>query len=184
MRIKEFELREEMYHEMIPKNKVGAELGVCRGINAVQLYFASKPQKMYLVDLWHNNKQAKSNRVLEFQPNNYYDQVKNMFSKEVKENKVVIKRTDSIEWLSSLKDDSLDWVYLDSLHYYDHIKKEISLSLDKIKSGGLIMGHDFHSGDAQRTGVIRAVIEAIHGRKIEMIAISSERWASYVCKVL
>ena len=49
--IKEVQTRQELYLE-IPKGGVGAELGVCKGANAESLLVHTRPEKLYLVDIW------------------------------------------------------------------------------------------------------------------------------------
>lgn len=51
MKIKEYETSQEMYLD-IPKGGVGAEIGVCKGMNAINLWHITKPRKMYLCDAW------------------------------------------------------------------------------------------------------------------------------------
>ena len=180
--IKEYGFREEMYHFMIPKNRIGCEIGVCRGVNAVNLFQSTKPKILHLVDIWKDNQKPEL-QVQMHREDNYFKQVSLFFTQEIQNNRVKLHKMDSLKFLNSLQNEYLDWIYLDSCHFYKHIKQEIILSLKKVRKGGLIMGHDFHPGDPQRSGVIRAVIESCQDGLMEMIAISSERWASWICKV-
>ena len=52
--------------------------------------------------------------------------------------------------------DSVGLVYIDGLHEYEDVSRDISLWYPKVVSGGIIAGHDF---DACLPGVIRAVDE-------------------------
>ena len=47
MKIKEYETTQEMYLD-VPKGGVGAEVGVCKGINAIDLWHITKPCKMHV----------------------------------------------------------------------------------------------------------------------------------------
>lgn len=183
-KIKEFEFRENIYYSIIPKHKIGCELGVCRGFNSIHLFHSTKPECLHLVDLWGKKPEADKAPVLEYIPNDYESEVKKIFEDEIKNKKVKTHKMDTIAFLRLLKDDYLDWVYLDSSHNYEHVTAEIRISLEKVKQGGIIMGHDFHCGDTQRSGVIRAVLEYIQDQKMRMIAISSEKWPTWVCEVL
>ena len=180
--IKEYEFREDMFLD-IPKNGIGCELGVCRGYNAVQLYQRSKPKKLFLVDRWIENDDV-GGFVHDYREDDYTDSITRVFEQEINENKVVLKKGTTIDFLTTLNDNELDWVYIDASHFYEDVINEINQCLKKVRKGGLIMGHDFHPGDPQRTGVIRPVIEAIQKNEIKMIGISSEKWASYMCEVL
>ena len=93
------------------------------------------------------------------------------------------------EWggnfLYSLDNNSLDWVYLDACHDYKPVSIELDNSLHKVKKGGLIMGHDYApNAQVWKAGVIRAVNEKIQEGRIRMIGITIERWPSFMCEVL
>ncbi len=73
----------------------------------------------------------------------------------------------SVEVLSQIPDASLDFVYLDAMHDYDNVKKDIEAWLPKIKKGGWIGGHDFVSRARKELpefpGVVQAVNEKFGG---------------------
>ena len=50
---------------------------------------------------------------------------------------------------SIFKNESVDLVFIDGNHVYEHIREDILLWLPKIKDGGMIFGHDCegHYGD-------------------------------------
>jgi len=50
----------------------------------------------------------------------------------------------------------LDFVYIDANHNYEFVINDIRLALTKIKKGGIISGHDYHT---DTLGVIKAVDE-------------------------
>jgi predicted O-methyltransferase YrrM len=53
-----------------------------------------------------------------------------------------IRRT-SDKACKQIQDNSLDFVYIDGLHTYDQVKKDIKNYYSKIKDGGFIGGHDY-----------------------------------------
>jgi hypothetical protein len=57
---------------------------------------------------------------------------------------------------SRFEDNSVDFVFIDADHEYESVKKDISAWYPKVRSGGVIAGHDFHDGGL---GVQRAVRE-------------------------
>ena len=187
-RIKSVPTREEMY-ELIPKGGVGAELGVCKGSNAVQLYFRTKPRKLFLVDTWDEVTQESGLKDHQW-PDLWYgdseEEVKDLFKAEIEEGFVCIKKQNTIEFLGlEIKDSSLDWVYLDSDHAYEYFSVELDESIKKVKSGGYIMGHDFEVANyAHRDSVVRAVIERIQNGDLKIEAITLEKWPSYLARVL
>jgi len=54
-----------------------------------------------------------------------------------------IKST-SDEFIQSNTINSVDLVYIDGLHTYDQVKRDIENYLPLIKSGGILAGHDYH----------------------------------------
>lgn len=52
---------------------------------------------------------------------------------------------------------SLDYVYIDADHHYEGVCRDLDAWLPKVKSGGIIAGHDFC--DYPSYGVVRAVTE-------------------------
>lgn len=49
---------------------------------------------------------------------------------------------DSLEWIPTLRDASVDFVWLDGNHEHAHVAREIELLLPKLAPGGLLCGHD------------------------------------------
>lgn len=63
----------------------------------------------------------------------------------------------SEECIPILKDNSFDLIYIDAAHDYDSVKKDIALSLPKLKKDGVISGHDYNRDN--HPGVVAAVEE-------------------------
>jgi len=182
--IKNIDTRELMY-DTIPKGGVGAELGVCRGVNAVQLFFRAKPSILFLVDKWEEDKDFTRGRNANLWMGDHSESVKNIFEKEIKQGVVVVHKKFSTSFLAGLPDNSLDWVYIDTNHQYQCTSREIDLSVKKVRQGGYIMGHDYFSNpQAWGTSIIRAVNERIQNGDIAMEAITNEMWPSYMTRVL
>ena len=183
--IKEINTRELMY-DTIPKGGIGAELGVCRGSNAVQLLFRAKPAMLFLVDTWEESKIL---RPPHEDPNLWYDDhfdsVSEIFEEEIVNGRVILHKQATTTFLASLPDSYLDWVYIDANHHYQFVKRDIDLSIKKVKSGGFIMGHDYMSNPrVWGVSIIRAVNERIQNGDIKMEAITNEKWPSYLTRVL
>ena len=184
-RIIEYETSQEMFLD-VPKDGVGAEIGVCKGAGAINLWHITKPIKMYLCDVW---RERHPNLGLIAEPelweDDHRDLVSSLFSREIKNGKVEIVRQWGATFLSSLEDDCLDWVYIDACHDYKPGAMEIESALRKVRKGGLIMGHDYVTNcQVWRAGVIRAVNERIQSGDMKMIGITIEKFPSYMCEVL
>jgi len=184
-KIKEYETHMEMFLSL-PKGGVGAEVGVCKGFNSVLLWHTLKPSKMHLCDIWE---ERPYDTYLIETPELWYDDhsqlVGKLFEDEVKNGSVELHKEYGGNFLYGLKNDSLDWVYLDSLHDYKTVQIEIDNALYKVKKGGIIMGHDYMSHpQVWRTGVIRAVNDFIQDGKMRMIGITIQKYPSWMCEVL
>jgi hypothetical protein len=77
-----------------------------------------------------------------------------------------IENISNISHIRKLSDDAItdleglnfDFVYIDGLHTYDQVKKDISNYKHIIKEGGFVGGHDYQSG---WVGVVKAVDEIL-----------------------
>ncbi len=88
------------------------------------------------------------------------DYVKKRFQKEIDAGSVRIIRGTSEKELKNFDNDFFDWVYIDTTHTYLQILKELEICRLKVKTGGIIAGHDYCQGNiyrAQPYGVVQAV---------------------------
>ena len=65
----------------------------------------------------------------------------------------------------------LDFIYIDSDHQYEFVLSDIKLSKLKVKSGGIIAGHDYNEMDW--TGVVKAVNESFDKNRLTIFKDSS-----------
>ena len=71
-------------------------------------------------------------------------------------NNVKLVQDFSYNIIDSYPDNYFDFIYIDASHEYEDVKRDIQISLPKVKPGGLIGGHDYQK---PWTGVIDAVDE-------------------------
>ena len=79
----------------------------------------------------------------------------------------------SMEAVEKIKDESLDFVYIDADHSYEFVKDDIEYWTKKVKKGGLVGGDDYNPG---KEGVIRAVDEYCQKNKINCEVVSGNWW--------
>lgn len=139
--------RKELLNHL-PKNGVVAELGVNRGDFSSEIFKICQPKKLHLVDTFESKIRKQ--------------EVENRFQKEI-ENKIILLESGfSTEIATHFPDNYFDWIYIDTDHSYETTAAELRLYLPKMKSGGIIAGHDFIIGNWNgmvRYGVIEAVYE-------------------------
>lgn len=182
----EFETRQDMIRALVPADGVIVEVGVFESVFSESL-LTLRPRLLYLVDPWVENQKIGSGDV---DGNNYkeynnigelYTLVKNKFEYNPT---VKIMRQMSHEFLVSLKDDSIDAIYLDGDHSYQSVKNDLELSLPKVKRFGWIMGHDYEMNmkkakTAYNFGVKRAVDEFCEKYNLRVLAKGLDGCVSY-----
>lgn len=135
--------------------KLGCEVGVQRGRNAGVLLDQISGLKLYLVDSYTNH--PFSSRIWE------REQFKKF--KRIAHNRLKGK---NVEWLemfseqavSHIRDESLDFVYIDADHSYKFAMVDIILWERKVRPGGIISGHDYFKND--RKGRLPKVTAAVN----------------------
>ena len=81
----------------------------------------------------------------------------------------------SLDFAREVKDQSLDFVYIDACHEYDAVKQDIQAWLPKVKPGGMIAGHDYLTW-----AEVRRAVEEMIGMPDHVFQDSS--WAKAVVK--
>jgi len=122
--------------------EVGSWKGRSSAFMAVEINNSQKEIQFDCVDTWkgsetedpHQNDQYVKNGTL-------YEK----FLSNIKPVDHIITpiRGDSVETASTYKDDSLDFVFIDGDHRYEFVKADIEAWVPKVKSGGIIAGHDY-----------------------------------------
>jgi hypothetical protein len=75
----------------------------------------------------------------------------------------------SVEAASSYDDQTIDFIWIDAGHDYDHAAVDIRAWYPKLKIGGMIAGHDFAiNHPVSRCGVIKAVLEFFEHKNLEI----------------
>jgi hypothetical protein len=121
----------------------GAEIGVQRGIFAAEILRRwPKCEKFYLVDLWQHQSVYNDSANIEqaAQDRNYEITKQNV--KYFRDVPILIKKS-SIEAAKDVKNQTLDFIYLDARHDYCAVLEDIYAWYPKLRIGGIIGGHDF-----------------------------------------
>ncbi len=83
---------------------------------------------------------------------------------------VWLVRLFSMDAVKTFADNSLDFVYIDANHDYEHVTEDITEWAKKVKPGGIVSGHDYtkRKGQDKYYDVVRAVDDyvAAHGKEL------------------
>jgi len=113
----------------------GVEVGVASGINSKSILKELNVEKLYLIDLWANYVKGEYKGPM-------VENYKSTLKKFKNDKRVKIIKDFSSNAVESVKDNSLDFVYIDANHTYKYVYQDIELWTPKVKDGGIIAGHD------------------------------------------
>ena len=136
--------RWEVIGDIIENNflTIGAELGVENGENI--LYLKNRFPNLYIIGVENFSDKPSLKRFKQNEEN-----IKKCLNK--------FYVIDTIEASKLLKNESLDYVFIDADHTYNGVKQDIIHWEPKVRKGGFIIGHDY--GHPKYTGVNKAVNE-------------------------
>lgn len=151
--------RSELY-QLLPENSIVVELGCAEGLFSSDILKWPNVSKLYMVDAWQTI------------PNQFGDgaseQVwhdKNYSAAMLRVNfaieKVKVLRGISWDMAKNVEDESLDLLYLDACHSYGCVMNDLKAWAPKVKSGGIIAGHDYLM---PQYGVFQAVATFTEGK--------------------
>jgi hypothetical protein len=147
----------------------GAEIGVGRGKNAGQICKLVSGVKLFCIDPWEPywRRRKKEHQEESFQA----------ATKFLKNYDAEIIRKRSLDAVADFEDSSLDFIYIDGNHEFDHIMSELIAWTPKVKIGGIVSGHDY--APRYRFGVMEAVNAYTRAHNIGFWYLTDERWATF-----
>jgi hypothetical protein len=150
--------------------EVGAWKGRSTSFLAVEIANSKKNILFYVVDTWEGSIEHKNGHI-DYKLNSLYQTfLKNMAP--VEEYYFPLKIS-SLEASKKFKNNSLKFVFLDASHEYEDVKNDIQSWLPKIKTNGILAGHDYYTaGEDWYPGVKQAVNE-----ELTNIEITENCWA-------
>ncbi|MBW4611969.1 MAG: class I SAM-dependent methyltransferase [Desmonostoc vinosum HA7617-LM4] len=162
--------RIQFIEQFLPKNGIGAELGVFKGHLSPILLESTNAKKLHLIDpwytlkphwLWANGNQSTVDGLIK---------VLRSFKEELEDGRIVVHVGDDLQVLPTFPDKYFDWVYIDTSHAYEQTKQELQILASKVKDDGVIAGDDWRPNPSHRHhGVYKAVNEFIVSKKYEII---------------
>jgi predicted O-methyltransferase YrrM len=143
----------------------GAEIGVRRGRFSMKLCQCNPDLELYCIDPWAPYAGRKYTK--QRQDAIYNQAIKNLTPYNCK-----IIRKASMEAIKQFDDDSLDFVFIDGDHTFDHVCPDIIYWSNKVRSGGMVAVHDYY--DFGWAGVVEAVRAYTHTHAINPWYVTKE----------
>lgn len=159
----------------------GAEVGVWEGAFAATLCAANPALELICVDPWRCIDDYKENKNDAKRMELAYDRARAALAPY----NCRFLRMTSAEAAPQIPDGSLDFVYLDGNHLYEHVKHDIETWLPKVRKRGIIAGHDYTAKESKGhfIQVKRAVDEYTRAHAITPWFILADKSASWLWEV-
>ncbi len=154
------------------RNLVGAEIGSYAGESSEIFMSSGKFSKFYCIDAWQKGYDADDDA-------SYTDmgKVEEAFDKRHGSDPRVVKvKGFSYDVADQIEDGSLDFLYIDGLHTYEGVTRDLKAYFRKVKPNGVIAGHDY--AVVPWEGVVKAVDEFFKHRPTNVFCDTS--WANRV----
>ena len=125
--------------------EVGSYKGRSSAFMAVEIAQSGKQIKFDCVDTWEGSEEHQYGQQFEDQ-----DVVANKLFNVFEKNMLSVKayyrpvKALSVEAAGLYDDESIDFVFIDAAHDYENVRADILAWAPKVKSSGIISGHDWH----------------------------------------
>lgn len=142
---------------------VGAEVGVAEGVFSEILLKGVPNLRLFEIDAWKEYdgyEDYKEKRLLQKYIN---------ARERLAPYNAHFVRDFSMNAVKRFADESLDFVYIDAAHDYNHVWEDIREWSKKVKTGGIVAGHDYVGGG--KTGVKNAVDEWTTNQQIHPLIV-------------
>ena len=127
--------------ERLPKNGVGAELGVSRGDFTPHLLRVTRPRQLHPIDDWWT---LYGERYPDWRPYTEHGRLitrrAHDEARRAADERCIFHVGDDLDILRGFPEGHFDWVYLDTSHQYEHTLAELGLLRTRAK---LICGDDW-----------------------------------------
>jgi len=137
----------------------GVEVGVQRGIYSEIILSRSRVTQLILVDPWREfgGDYRDVANVAQAEHDSAFAEAQQRLARFGE--RATFWRMTSLEAAAQVAAASIDFVYLDARHDYEHVMDDLRAWYPKVKPGGIMAGHDYLDGDnpSGRFGVRSAV---------------------------
>ncbi|MCX5815078.1 MAG: glycosyltransferase [Proteobacteria bacterium] len=150
--------------KLLPNSAKILEIGSYRGrsTNAIGYAMRDTGMELYCLDVWRDFMEQgirQLDATADLLPHSDFAIFED-FLRNVEQfgDKIRILRGSTAQFAGILPELFFDLIFVDGAHDYENVRRDITAALKCIKPGGIICGHDYHTGGVD---VIRAVHELI-----------------------
>ncbi len=126
--------------------KIGAEIGVRMGGYSKTLLECNPNLSLICIDPW-----APYGKISQDKQDRYFHHCQVVLNPY----KTTFVKKTSMDALKDVQDGTLDFVYIDGLHDFDNVMRDIIEWSKKVRPGGIVSGHDYCN--SYQYGIIPAV---------------------------
>ena len=170
--------------EAMPKNGRCIEIGVNLGMFSREIFDITQPSYLGLIDPWQYEEDPVYERShfggARGRDQSHMDKkvaaVAKKMRAEIQAGKVELLRGLSSDFYDHFPEASLDWVYVDGNHLYEHVKGDLEAFWKALRPGGYMTGDDYTEGRWYEGGVKRAVDEFVAREDAELLSVQYEQF--------
>lgn len=115
--------------------RVGAEVGVRKGENALFMFKTIPDLKLYCIDPWTPYKTM---------PKERQDVYLQIAHEALDQYDAIFVQKTSMDAVKDFEDEFFDFVYIDGRHEFDFVMEDLIHWSPKVKKGGIVSGHDYY----------------------------------------
>lgn len=153
----------------MPRNSVGVEVGVCIGEFAEEIFKTNPPRIFYGVDHWDAPINPETDSAFRKEQRERLWRTMHRFSKRIMTGQYRPLCMKSVDAAKLFETGMLDWVYIDAHHSYGAVSEDLTAWYPKVKSGGIVAGHDWN-----KPCIRKAVWRFVRARHIKGLASTCE----------
>jgi len=156
--------RQEFLNSLDLENKYCAEIGVFRG-DFSKMILEKNPLYLYLIDPFEHSTETYEGGKLTtaYSDEEDFSIVRSRFKDDTR---VIVLKYYSYDIVSTFQDNYFDFIYHDGSHRYQDLKRDLNEWLPKLKTGGIMAGHDYTGYFSD--SVVKAVEEFCKEYNFEM----------------
>lgn len=156
--------RELVHFANLLNLEYAVEVGVREGRYSKFILDNTNVKTLYAIDPWESNVELNT-------PEDAYQQCKDRLTPYG--NRAIMLKAYSPDICLIFQDESFDFIYIDALHDYESVKKDINAWYPKLKKGGILAGHDYST---RWEGVMLAVNEFVSevGLKLNLTGVGAD----------